>query len=143
MFKNIIALYNSDTKAGSRNIDAETDLLRNDIWFPSLSFLTSLAKFLPILQKCSFKQFAISRGSSTTPRDVNAFFAFVFFKKTCFFLRKKHVPKKRVFFSKKHGLKKNCFFLQILFSAGILIVLCYFLASDSNPISNGSHIFEI
>ena len=62
-------------------------------------------------------------------RDVSVFFAFVFFKKPCFF-------------SKKHGLKKT-FFLQILLQAGILIVLSYFLASDSNPISNGSYIFEI
>ena len=35
-------------------------------------------------------------------------------------------------------LKKKRFFLQILVQAGILIVLCNFLASDSNPISNGS-----
>ena len=38
----------------------------------------------------------------------------------------------------KHGLKKTVFFLQILLQAVILIVLCYFLVSDNNPISNGS-----
>ena len=45
--------------------------------------------------------------------------------------------KKRIFFfQKKHGLKKT--FLQILLQAGILIVLRYFLASDSDSISNSS-----
>ena len=42
-----------------------------------------------------------------------------------------------VFFSKKTWPKKT-FFSQILLQAGLLIVLCYFLASDSNPISDGS-----
>ena len=68
--KDIIALYTSDTGAGCKNIDAETDSLRNDIWLTSLSFLTFLAKFLPILQKCLFKQLAISSGSCTTPISV-------------------------------------------------------------------------
>ena len=50
------------------------------------------------------------------------------------------LKKKRVFFQKNMASKKkNVFFLQ----AGIRIVLCYFLASDSNPISNGSYVFEI
>ena len=46
--------------------------------------------------------------------------------------------KNRVFFQKKTRPKKTVFFLQILLQAGILIVFCYFLASDSNLISNGS-----
>ena len=40
------------------------------VGFTLLSFLIFLAKFLPILQKCSFKQFAISSKSSTTPISV-------------------------------------------------------------------------
>ena len=44
---------------------------------------------------------------------------------------------------KKTWPQKKLYFLQILLQAEILIVLCYFLASDSNPISNGSYIFEI
>ena len=46
-------------------------------------------------------------------------------------------------FKKKTKFAKTTVFLQILLQAGILIVLCYFLASDSNPVSNGSYIIEI
>ena len=70
----------------------------------------------------------IPRLRRAVTRDVNVFLPLFFFLKTCFF-------------SKKHGLKKSGFFLQILLQAGlliVLIVLCYFLASDSNPISDGS-----
>ena len=70
MSKDIIALCASDTGAGCRNIDAETDLDRNDLWFTSLSFVTFLAKLLLTLQKCLFRQFAISSRSSTTPLSI-------------------------------------------------------------------------
>ena len=51
-------------------------------------------------------------------RDVNVLFCLCFFSKITWF--------------------KKTVFLQILLQAGILIVLCYFLAFDKNPISNGS-----
>ena len=63
--------------------------------------------------------------NNRTIRDVNVFLPLFFLKK-------------RVFFKKKTQPQKKCFFLLILLQAGILIVLCYFLASGSNLIFNGS-----